>query len=315
MIAEACGVSEGTASQVRRLARSVGRWAYVDGKRGAPPDRVKPIGPSRLTGFDWSEIPWMGSASSSATSAARPSAGQGVPARAGPPEDVDVPGRPVSQWMYRRVLRTRGPSATTIGRSHSVGVNPMSTLASMPTQPAGPIRIPWPLYRMTLEQYESLIATGFFPEHDDVHLINGYVVNRMAESPLHGAVCEAIRLAIGASSWPWPAGIPAARRGSDPPRSASRAPTSPSCAAMPRDYLARYPDAADVAMVAEVSISSLDEDRAKADIYAAGGIPVYWIVNVDDGQVEVYSNPGPSGYQSHEVLRPAMCCRSSSTAS
>ena len=65
-----------------------------------------------------------------------------------------------------------------------------------------------------------------------------------------------------------------------------------------------YPDAADVALVAEVSVSSLDEDRAMADIYAAGGIPVYWIVNVDDGQVEVYSDPGPSGYRSHEVLAP-----------
>ena len=53
-IAGACGVSEGMASQVRRWARSVGRWLYVDGKRGAPPDRVRPIGPPRLTGADWS---------------------------------------------------------------------------------------------------------------------------------------------------------------------------------------------------------------------------------------------------------------------
>ena len=87
----------------------------------------------------------------------------------------------------------------------------MSTLASMPAQPAGPIRIPWPLYRMSLEQYESLIATGFFSEHDDVHLINGYVVNRMAESPEHGFVCDAILLAIGRSCSP--AGIPASRTG------------------------------------------------------------------------------------------------------
>ena len=41
-----------------------------------------------------------------------------------------------------------------------------------------------------------------------------------------------------------------------------------------------------------------------ADIYGAGGIPVYWIVNLVDGQVEVYSNPGPNGYQTHEVLAP-----------
>ena len=78
--------------------------------------------------------------------------------------------------------------------------------------PAGPIRIPSPLYRMTLEQYESLIASGFFTKRDDVHLINGYVVNRMAESPLHGAVCEAIRHGHRGD----PAGrrgIPAARMG------------------------------------------------------------------------------------------------------
>src|SRR5271156_6120076 len=74
----------------------------------------------------------------------------------------------------------------------------MSTLAPMPIQPAAPIRIPWPLYRMTLEKYESLIASGFFSKRDDVHLINGYLVNRMAESPSHGAVCDAIRLAIEA---------------------------------------------------------------------------------------------------------------------
>ncbi len=71
-----------------------------------------------------------------------------------------------------------------------------------------------------------------------------------------------------------------------------------------RDYLNRYPEPRDTALVAEVSVSSLDEDRAMADIYAAGGVPVYWIVNVDDGQVEVYSDPGPSGYRSHEVLAP-----------
>ena len=156
---------------------------------------------------------------------------------------------------------------------------------------------------MTLEQYESLIASGFFAKRDDVQLINGYVVTRMAESPLHGAVLEAVRIAIGAillAAW-----HTRSEKGLRiPRRSASRAPTWPSCAATPRDYLTRYPDAADVALVAEVSVSSLDEDRAMADIYAAGGIPVYWIVNVDDGQVEVYSDPGPSGYRSHEVLAP-----------
>jgi Uma2 family endonuclease len=181
----------------------------------------------------------------------------------------------------------------------------MSTLASMPTQPAGPIRIPWPLYRMSLEQYESLIATGFFTKHDDVHLINGYVVNRMAESPEHGAVCDVIRrtmevILLAVAGWH--------ARGQNGLKIPSQVSIPrPDLAIVRgdwRDYLNRYPESRDTALVAEVSVSSLDEDRAMADIYAAGGVPVYWIVNVDDGQVEVYSDPGPSGYQSHEVLAP-----------
>ena len=54
MIAEVGGVNESTAGQIRRWARSVGRWPYVDGKRGVPPSQVRPSGPSRLTGSDWS---------------------------------------------------------------------------------------------------------------------------------------------------------------------------------------------------------------------------------------------------------------------
>jgi Uma2 family endonuclease len=181
----------------------------------------------------------------------------------------------------------------------------MSTLASMPTQPAGPIRIPRPLYRMSLEQYESLIATGFFTKHDDVHLINGYVVNRMAESPEHGAVCDVIRrtmevILLAVAGWH--------ARGQNGLKIPSQVSIPrPDLAIVRgdwRDYLNRYPESRDTALVVEVSVSSLDEDRAMADIYAAGGVPVYWIVNVDDGQVEVYSDPGPSGYQSHEVLAP-----------
>ncbi len=182
----------------------------------------------------------------------------------------------------------------------------MSTLASMPampTQPAGPIRIPSPLYRMTLEKYESLIASGFFAKHDDVHLINGYVVNRMAESPLHGAVLEAVRIAIEAillAAW-----HTRSQSGLRIPAQVSiPRPDLAVVRGTPRDYLKRYPDAADAALVAEVSISSLDEDRAMAEIYGKAGIPVYWIVNLVDGQVEVYSDPGPSGYRSHEVLAP-----------
>ena len=57
----------------------------------------------------------------------------------------------------------------------------------------------------------------------------------------------------------------------------------------------RHPGPADMALVIEVADSSLPDDRSlKARIYAAAAVPVYWIVNLVDHQVEVYTDPtGP----------------------
>jgi Uma2 family endonuclease len=71
-----------------------------------------------------------------------------------------------------------------------------------------------------------------------------------------------------------------------------------------RDYAGRHPGPPDVALIVEVAKSGLDEDRAMAGISGRAGIPAYGIINVIDGQVEVFSNPGPSGYGSIEVLAP-----------
>ncbi|MGP0063928.1 MAG: Uma2 family endonuclease [Isosphaeraceae bacterium] len=186
----------------------------------------------------------------------------------------------------------------------------MPAISSMPPMalPAVPIRIPSPLYRMTLEKYESLIASGVFNKRDRVHLINGFLVTRMAESPLQSAVCEAIRLAIGAillATWhprsDKPLRIPAQSSMPEPDLAIVRGDW--------RTYANRYPEPADTALVVEVSLSSLDEDRALADIYGASDVPVYWIVNLVDGQVEVYTDPGPAGYRSHEVLAPGHTLR------
>ena len=188
----------------------------------------------------------------------------------------------------------------------------MSTLASplptalpaVPTQPAVPARNPSPLYRMTLEKYEALIASGVFNKRDRVHLINGYLVTRMAESPSHSAICEIIRFAIEAFllALPTPWHLRSDKPIRFPVQSSMPEPDLVIVRGERRIYLNRYPEPADAALIIEVSKTSLDEDRALADIYGASGVPIYWIVNLVDGQVEVYSKPGPSGYQSHEVL-------------
>ena len=48
-------------------------------------------------------------------------------------------------------------------------------------------------------------------------------------------------------------------------------------------------------MVVEVADASLDRDRSiKKQVYARAGIPVYWIVNLQERRIEVYTDPsGP----------------------
>src|SRR5262249_17287673 len=63
-----------------------------------------------------------------------------------------------------------------------------------------------------------------------------------------------------------------------------------------RSFVARHPAPADVGMLPEISDSSLDRDRNdKGRIYARARIPVSWIINLLDRQVEVYTDPsGPT---------------------
>jgi Uma2 family endonuclease len=60
-------------------------------------------------------------------------------------------------------------------------------------------------------------------------------------------------------------------------------------------YRTRHPGPADIGLVVEVADTSLTVDRNDmARIYARAGLPVYWIINVVDRQVEVYTDPRPA---------------------
>lgn len=55
--------------------------------------------------------------------------------------------------------------------------------------------------------------------------------------------------------------------------------------------------AASVALLAEVSVSTRAFDLGdKAAVYAAAGIPEYWVVDVRAGAIHVLWSPGPDGY-------------------
>lgn len=63
------------------------------------------------------------------------------------------------------------------------------------------------------------------------------------------------------------------------------------------------PGPQDVLLVIEVSNTTLQRDQTeKHKLYARANIPVYWIFNLIDNQVEVYSSPKGDQYQSKSII-------------
>jgi Uma2 family endonuclease len=105
-----------------------------------------------------------------------------------------------------------------------------------------------------------------------------------------------------------PAGSPRQRQvGPDPARIAKRMRRICECYAGivgEPESAGRHPTSA--LLVVEVSASSHAIDRGrKAELYAAAGIPAYWLIDIPARTVEVRSDPGPSGYRTLRTLDTA----------
>jgi Uma2 family endonuclease len=63
-----------------------------------------------------------------------------------------------------------------------------------------------------------------------------------------------------------------------------------------RDYFDRHPGPTDLALVVEVADTTLERDRpVKKRLYARAGLVIYWIINLSELLVEVYTEPsGPA---------------------
>ena len=136
-----------------------------------------------------------------------------------------------------------------------------------------------------------MIASGTFSKNDRFELIEGTLVAKLTKEPSHSTGSElsgdAIRRLLPAG---WhvriekPVRIPARDSMPEPDVSVARGAI--------RDYEERDPGPEDVALVVEVSLTTLRADRALAATYVDGGIPVYWLVNLSDRQLEVFTPGG-----------------------
>jgi Uma2 family endonuclease len=167
------------------------------------------------------------------------------------------------------------------------------TVSPTPTTTLADPAIPdVPIYRLTVEQYHAMARAGILMEDDPVELLEGWLVQKMTKYRPHVIATDLVRRALERllpSDWYVAIQDPIMTADSEP---------EPDVAVVRgevRDFPDRHPGAADVAVVVEVADSSLQQDRgAKKRLYARAGINVYWIVNLIDRQIEVYSEPsGP----------------------
>jgi Uma2 family endonuclease len=71
----------------------------------------------------------------------------------------------------------------------------------------------------------------------------------------------------------------------------------------PGDYRDAHPEGA--LLVIEVALSSLAVDmKVKPELYAAAGVPDYWVVDIAAKRVRVFREPGGDGYGSQALLGP-----------
>ncbi|MFL5735630.1 MAG: Uma2 family endonuclease [Chloroflexia bacterium] len=158
---------------------------------------------------------------------------------------------------------------------------------------------------LTLEEYERMIEAGVFDEDERIELIRGEIVKMAPIGPPHEASVARlttllVQKTVGkAIVWPQNNSIRL-------PTSGSRPEPDLTLLRWREDYYGttRPATAADVLLVIEVAESSIKYDQTiKGRLYAEAGIPEYWIVNLQDEVIEVYTEPTDGAYKQAKKAR------------
>ncbi len=146
-----------------------------------------------------------------------------------------------------------------------------------------------PVYRISVEKYHDMIRAGILGEDDPIELLEGLLVPKMPKYAPHATANNLLAAALARIV---PDGF--VLRVQDPitlKRSEPEPDLVVACGRL-RDFSARHPGPNDVALLVEVAEPSLAHDMgAKKQIYAAAGIDNYWVVNLPESVIEVFTEP------------------------
>ncbi len=146
-----------------------------------------------------------------------------------------------------------------------------------------------PVWRLSIGQYHQMILTGILTDEDSVELLEGWLIPKMPKNPPHRLTTQLTREMIAPllpEGWFVDSQEPITIDDSEPE------PDVVVVRGERRQYSDRHPLSHEIALVIEVSDTTLQRDRnLKKRLYARAGIPVYWIINLVDNQIEIYTSP------------------------
>lgn len=160
--------------------------------------------------------------------------------------------------------------------------------------------------KFTIAEYHQLVDLGFFTEDEKIELIRGEIINMAPKRTPH-SVCNSLL---------WKKlyqliGQQAEIRVQEPitlPSDSEPEPDVVVAKLKADNYLSAHPVAENIILVVEIADSTLKYDReVKIPLYAEAGINDYWIFNLVDKCLEVYTKPfsrqnGNFNYQTRNII-------------
>ncbi len=154
-------------------------------------------------------------------------------------------------------------------------------------------------HRITVEEYHRIVDSGAIGPEPHVELLEGVIIDKMTKNPPHNLTCDLVQHLFSALLPPgYFLSMGTSMTIED--RQGEPEPDAWVLRGEIRDYTGRRRTPADSALVIEVADTSYELDRyQKSFTYAASGIPVYWLIDLNRRRIEVFSHPGGQGAEAH----------------
>lgn len=154
--------------------------------------------------------------------------------------------------------------------------------------------------KWSLEEYHRMIEASLL-EDRHVELINGEIIEMTPEDPGHSYYCrESVKYLrttlaeLAEVSEAHPIALPDSSE-PEPDVAIIRLP--------PSQYRDRHPQPADIYWLIEIANTTLTKDlEIKKDLYAAAGIPEYWVMDLQNMVLVVFLDLQNGNYQTKQSL-------------